>query len=600
MLGYRMTAFAGLCLGAVALGSTASVAEAQRVISLEYTPTRRAQIAVWITEEDGTFLRTLSLTQSVSYFGIGNRPGALQMNSGYRWPYGRREGVLPVWAHARANADGAALFPRVIFQDRVSEGHASRSSVDASPDNHFCLAFRGRADATLAGLDAMSCASVFTSDKGRYVTDEDVAAGYREPAESAPGVQAPFALDRFSLYPQRRDTARCTNAGCADHADVDRYAGDALSVMPELDAVTAATPAGDMPQLLMFSVPDAWPDGTYHLYVEVNTEGDYAPAWDERRFPTPVSDRSRPTAEQWDGWAETWGYPYRGQPSIVYRVTVSIGETTVVGAEQPIGYGSIDGRGSEGGAITSMDGTIMDDPTRAPGSGVDRLHEDVSGFRVRVRSQGVEACLENDAPSRIEGLVVSQYVERRDAHRFAHLEMTAPSDDQGVALYEVRFSESPITDEASFIAARPANAATIEIQGLEVPTTTPAGETIAVDLGGLSYERHYWIAARARDHCNAAGEIATTEFTTPPIEFTTVSPCFVATAAYGTPMADEVGVLRRFRDRHLLTNPIGSELVALYYAVSPPIADEIAGSDAARSLVRTLLSPIVGIAGALD
>lgn len=598
MRGTKRIAVSAALLGA---SLAPSVAGAQRVLSIEYTPTRRAQIAVWITEDDGDYLATLLLTESVSRFGIGNRPGALQMNSGYRWPYGRREGVLPVWAHARASAPGASLFPRVIFQDRVSEGWASRSNpIDYSADGHFCLAFRGREAATLAGLDAVACASVFNSDKGRYLTDDDVARGYREPAESAPGVQSPYVLDRFSLYPPRRDTSRCTREGCFDHEDVDRYRGDALAVMPELDAISAATPAGGVPQLLMFSVPEDWADGTYRVFVEVNTEGDYAPAWGESRFPTPRTDRARAIEEQWDGYAEDWGYAYRGQPSVVFRVDVPVGATTVVGADQPIGYGSIDGRGSEGGAITSMDGTIMDDPTRAPGSGVDRLFVDDSGLRVRVRSQSVEACVTNAPPSRIEGLAVTEYEDRRDAHRFAHLEMIAAGDDQGIARYEVRVSESPITDEASFLAARPANAATLEIQGLEVPIRTPAGARITLDLGGLSFERHYWIAARARDHCNAPGEIAVTEYTTPAVEFTTVSPCFVATAAYGTPMADEVGALRRFRDRHLLTSPIGRELVWLYYAASPPIAEEIARSESARSLVRVLLSPIVGVARALE
>ena len=55
----------------------------------------------------GTFMSTVGLTQAVSVRGIGNRPGAIQMNSGYRWPYGRREGVLPIWAHRRAAAPGA-------------------------------------------------------------------------------------------------------------------------------------------------------------------------------------------------------------------------------------------------------------------------------------------------------------------------------------------------------------------------------------------------------------------------------------------------------------------------------------------------------------
>jgi hypothetical protein len=387
-----------------ATSSLPSIAEAQRVIELEYTPTRRAQIAVWVAREDGSYLATLSLTQSVSLYGIGNRPGALQMNSGYRWPYGRREGVLPVWAHARASEPGALLFPRVIFQDRVSEGWASRSATfDFSRDDHFCLAFRG--DSSRDGLDAVSCPSIFNSDKGRYLTSDDVARGYLEPMETVPGVSATFALDPFSLYPPRRDVRRCTNAGCYDHPDVDRFQDDARAVMPELDAITIATPPGEMPQRLVFDVPEAWEDGPHHVFVEVNTEGDYAPDWGPSQFPTPRTDRTRPVHEQWDGYAEDTGYPYRGQPSVVYRLTVDIGSTTTVEAAQPIGYGSVDGRGSDGGAITSMDGSIMDDASGAPGSGVDRLHAlDPSGARVRLRSEGPEACMENVRPGPIEGL----------------------------------------------------------------------------------------------------------------------------------------------------------------------------------------------------
>ena len=100
-----------------------------RILDLEIVPTARSQIAVWVERDDGTFLDTLALTQATATRGIGNRPGAMQMNSGFRWPYGRREGVLPVWAHRRAAAPGAALFPRVIFQDRSSEGFASPFSI---------------------------------------------------------------------------------------------------------------------------------------------------------------------------------------------------------------------------------------------------------------------------------------------------------------------------------------------------------------------------------------------------------------------------------------------------------------------------------------
>ena len=73
-------------------------------------------------------------------------------------------------------------------------------------------------------------------------------------------------------------------------------------------------------------------------------------------------------------------------------------------------------------------------------------------------------------------------------------------------------------------------------------------------------------------------------------------PCFIATAAYGTPTAQQIGVLREFRDVVLMKSTAGSQFVALYYRFSPPIADFIAGSSFLRTLVRELLvDPIVGM-----
>jgi len=69
--------------------------------------------------------------------------------------------------------------------------------------------------------------------------------------------------------------------------------------------------------------------------------------------------------------------------------------------------------------------------------------------------------------------------------------------------------------------------------------------------------------------------------------------CFIATAAYGSYLAPEVRVLRKFRDEFLLTNSTGRAFVSWYYRVSPPLADLIAQFDWARWLVRIALSPVV-------
>jgi len=73
-------------------------------------------------------------------------------------------------------------------------------------------------------------------------------------------------------------------------------------------------------------------------------------------------------------------------------------------------------------------------------------------------------------------------------------------------------------------------------------------------------------------------------------------PCFIATAAYGTPTAEQIDMLREFRDVVLLKSTVGSQFVALYYRLSPPIADFIARNDLLRTLVRELLvDPVVWI-----
>jgi len=72
--------------------------------------------------------------------------------------------------------------------------------------------------------------------------------------------------------------------------------------------------------------------------------------------------------------------------------------------------------------------------------------------------------------------------------------------------------------------------------------------------------------------------------------------CFIATAAYGTPSAEQIDVLRDFRDIVLLESIPGSLFVSLYYQFSPPVADFIAGNQLLRTVVREfLIGPIVWV-----
>ena len=71
------------------------------------------------------------------------------------------------------------------------------------------------------------------------------------------------------------------------------------------------------------------------------------------------------------------------------------------------------------------------------------------------------------------------------------------------------------------------------------------------------------------------------------------SACFIATAAYGTPFALEIDILRYWRDKSLKSNYIGNLFVRFYYLFSPPIADFIRKRDYLRKLVRKFLNPFV-------
>jgi len=133
--------------------------------------------------------------------------------------------------------------------------------------------------------------------------------------------------------------------------------------------------------------------------------------------------------------------------------------------------------------------------------------------------------------------------------------------------------------------------------------TQSGNGTCAESINGLSSNTRYDFKAQLNyNDTEIEVEGTTIQFTTD--KPSTPSPsggCFIATAAYGTPTAEQIDVLREFRDVVLLESAAGSQFVALYYQLSPPVADFISGSSFLRTLVRELLvDPIVWVVEATE
>ncbi len=67
------------------------------------------------------------------------------------------------------------------------------------------------------------------------------------------------------------------------------------------------------------------------------------------------------------------------------------------------------------------------------------------------------------------------------------------------------------------------------------------------------------------------------------------SGCFLATAVMGSENAQEVEILRRFRDRYLLVTPRRAALVSAYCRLSPMLASLVSRSEVSKKLVAWLV-----------
>jgi hypothetical protein len=517
--------------------STAAASGADcRVAEVDFVPADRVagpmrtplQIVAWIEDAAGSFVETVYITAATGTFGLGNRPGRFDLNSGPLWPFGRRITVFPVWAHRHGLQWG-----ELVFQDG-RDSDLSHSVSQSSIDPHYCQPLLSD-EPKWAIADAGTCATEAFTDKGRF----------------SPAV---------SLYPPRADLTRTGQ----DSTDLALF-----GEQNPFDAISQATPVMGMPAGFTWSIPPALPPGDYVLLVETSREFDHNATYSTAAFPAPSGI----------GFAE-WGEPYRGQPSILYRVPFAVAATaTTATTASYAGYG--DPTGADG-AIRPPDATITTD---VAGSGAQRFALAPGGHRVRITARPEPDFTLPGAP----GAPVLVGVTSRSAS----ISFTAPGDDDlagRVRGYDVRIQAGADITEESFDAATPV-----------IASLVPAlpGEVQRLELPNLLFETEYVVAIRAYDDCRNNGPITTLRFTTGPRTEGEVDACFIATAAYGSAMAKDVELLRGFRDGVLRKTVLGALAVEAYYTFGPAISGAIGESDLLRETARGALRPIVERVGKL-
>jgi hypothetical protein len=366
----------------------------------------------------------------------------------------------------------------------------------------------------------------------------------------------------------------------------------------------------------------------------VNTEGDSNASYS---FNTP-------NGPAWDSWAETYGYSYRGQPSVAFSVPFTLSTSSTATVSKPTGYGDVDGYGPSGGTLHPIDGSITDDPNGAPGSGADRFRM-IGSYRFKVSlrvsggtgtppgtggaggtagasgSGGISGatggnvgtggggtmtggdCSTSTGPAAPGNLQAGPVDDPKNSYQWGALHFTVPASTHPIHNYEVRVGTSEITaaDPQTFNNAGLATSASLEGDALVVPTTGAPGTAVDVDFGGLSPVTSYYVAVRAVDECAVVGPYAVSKrFTTTKINFTKLSGCFVATAAYGSALSSQVESLRVARDAFRQRSRVFATATDLYYRSGPAAAAVISRSDSTRAVVRTLLGPLVDIATAAE
>jgi uncharacterized repeat protein (TIGR01451 family) len=155
----------------------------------------------------------------------------------------------------------------------------------------------------------------------------------------------------------------------------------------------------------------------------------------------------------------------------------------------------------------------------------------------------------------------------------------------------LRFTNAGCNGTRCTIASVPASS-TVTLQALSNDFANSTFQTLALNFAVSSSETDY---ATTNNQTTSSGVVPVFDTCDIDIDLPKGAgvACFIATAAYGSPLEPHVVALRNFRDRYLQQTNLGRAFIAFYYRHSPPIADLVAAHDLLRLLVRAILTPVV-------
>jgi hypothetical protein len=142
----------------------------------------------------------------------------------------------------------------------------------------------------------------------------------------------------------------------------------------------------------------------------------------------------------------------------------------------------------------------------------------------------------------------------------------------------------------------PTKLATLSASGVFVATTSATRGEVAID--GLENGKSYSVftfftpGGLERSSCQTATAVANTTWSEHNGENDAKlgdPKCFIATAAYGSPLDRHLKPLRWFRDRVLLQTTPGRAFVEWYYEYGPKAASVVSAHPALKVLVRSIL-----------